>query len=103
MNKKEVIVISSFICLLPILIGGLLWNLLPESLASHIGLLGIDGFISKRIVILLLPLVFLLIHFVVVFKPDWINSPGTEKRYWYIPVISSIFFSIAFILSFATS
>lgn len=101
MGKKKVI-ISSVICLLPILLGSILWSLLPEMLVRHIGP-GTYIVSPKKTVIFLYPLLFLILHFVVVFKSDWLNTPKNEKRYWYIPILSSTFFLISFIFSFIKS
>ncbi|AFS78496.1 hypothetical protein Curi_c14860 [Gottschalkia acidurici 9a] len=102
MSKKKTIIISSFICVLPIMLGSILWSLLPEMLIRHFGP-GSYSVSPKKTVIFLYPLLFLMLHFVVVFKSDWLNTTRNEKRYWYIPVLSSTFFIISFILSFMKS
>lgn len=50
--------------------------------------------------ICLLPIIFLLLHFIIVFKSDWLNTPRNEKRYCYMPIFSSAFFFISFTLGF---
>ncbi len=102
MNKKKTIIISSLICLLPILLGSILWGLLPDMLVRHIGP-GTYSTSPKKTVIFLYPLIFLILHFIVVFKADWLNAPKNEKRYWYMPILSSTFFLISFMLSFVRS
>lgn len=101
MSKKKVI-ISSVVCLLPILLGSILWSLLPEMLVRHIGP-GTYSVSPKKTVIFLYSILFLILHFVVVFKAEWLNTPRNEKRYWYMPVLSSTFFLISIILSFVKS
>ena len=95
-NKK--IVIGSIICLLPMIVGIMLWEILPENLVRHIGP-GAYSFSSKKIVVFLYPFFFLLLNFIVVFKPGWLNTPKSKKRYWYTPILSSAFFFISFVLS----
>ncbi|NBI06692.1 hypothetical protein [Senegalia massiliensis] len=102
MSKKKKIIIGSIVCLLPILLGSILWDLLPDNLVRYIGP-GYYRFSSKGIVIFLDPFIFLLLHFIIVFKPDWLNTPKNEKRYWYMPIFSSAFFLISFTLSFVTN
>ena len=98
MKENKKFIIGSIICLLPILIGIILWGLLPENLVRHIGP-GAYSFSSKKIVVFLYPFLFLLLNFIVVFKSDWLNTPKNEKRYSYIPILSSLFFFISFTLS----
>lgn len=101
MNNKKRFLIGSIICLLPILLGSILWDFLPENLVRHLGP-GALSFSSKERVVFLLPIIFLILHFIIVFKSDWLNTPRNEKRYWYIPILSSIFFFISFTLSLVT-
>lgn len=98
MGKKKKVIIGSIICLLPILLGVLLWGSLPDNLTRHIGP-GAYSFASKKTVVFLYPPLFLLLHFIIVFKPDWLNTPKNEKKYWYVPILSSAFFLISFTLS----
>lgn len=100
MSKKKKFLIGSIICLLPILLGIIFWNLLPGNLVRHIGP-GSYSFSSKEAVVFLYPLLFLISHFIIVFKSDWLNTPRNEKRYWYMPMLSSVFFLISFTLSFS--
>ena len=99
MNNNKKFLVGSFICLLPILLGSILWNFLPENLVRHFGP-GAFSFSSKGIVVFLLPVLFLLLHFIIVFKSDWLNTPRNEKRYCYMPIFSSAFFFISFTLGF---
>ena len=61
---KKTIVITSIFILLPILIGVLLWNQLPNEVATHFGANGEpDGWSSKWFAVIGLPIFLLLIHF----------------------------------------
>ena len=97
MDKKKTIIISSLICLLPILIGIILWGYLPDMLVRHIGF-GTYSTSSKKIVVFLYPFIFLILHLIIVFKSEWLNTPRGRKRFWYMPILSSIFFLMSFIL-----
>lgn len=101
MSKKKRIIIGSIVCLLPILLGIIFWNLLPENLVRHIGP-GSYSFSSKEAVVFLYPFLLFILHLIIVFKSDWLNTPRNEKRYWYIPILSSTFFLISFTLSLVT-
>ncbi|MEL7610299.1 MAG: DUF1648 domain-containing protein [Bacillota bacterium] len=99
-QRIKTIVFSSLVCLLPIVLGGALWGVLPEMLARHIGLNGRpDGFSPKGVVVFVFPILFLAIHLLYCFKPDWLNAPRTKKRFWFIPFISNFFFILACVLS----
>ena len=96
-NNKKTVTISSLICLLPIIVGSILWAFLPDRLYAMVGM---GPNISKEIMIFLIPILFFLLHLIVVFKSDWLNIPKSKKRHWYIPTISSITFLGSFIWSF---
>lgn len=98
MNKNTKILISSCILIFPILLGIILWNILPEYLIRHFGP-GSYGLSSKKIVIFIYPFIFFLLHFIFIFKSDWFNTPKGEKRFWYLPIISTIFYFFSFLLS----
>ena len=98
MKENKKFIMGSIICLLPILLGIILWGSLPENLVRHIGP-GAFSYSSKEVVVFLLPIFFLLLHFIIVFKSDWLNTPKNDKRYWYMPILSSLFFLISFTLS----
>lgn len=98
MNKKTKLLISSIICLFPILLGIILWDVLPEFLIRNFAP-GFYRFSSKKIVVFVYPFIFLILHFIVIFKSDWLNTPKGEKRFWYLPIASNLFYFGSFILS----
>ncbi|MBQ7800842.1 MAG: SdpI family protein [Oscillospiraceae bacterium] len=93
-NKKQLIV-SSIIILLPILIGLLLWNRLPDTVATHWGADGTaDGWGSKAFAVFAPPLILLATHWlcVLVTSADPINKKHNAKAkkmvLWTIPIVS---------------
>ena len=69
MIKKNLktIILTSLITLLPILIGIILWDQLPESLPTHWNVSGnIDGWSSKTFVVFALPFIMLAMHLFVI-------------------------------------
>ena len=65
MIKKHLkfLIMTSFIILLPILAGLLLWDQLPEQIPSHWNTDGeIDGWSSKPFAVFGLPLILLAVH-----------------------------------------
>jgi len=98
MNNNKKFIISSIICLLPILLGIILWRLLPENLVGEIWIGGYS-FSSKKIVAFIYPFIFFVLHYIVVFKSDWLNTPKSKMRYWYMPIFSNAFFLISLMLS----
>ena len=64
-KHKRTILLTSLITLLPILIGAVMWNQLPDVMPRHFGLDGAaDGWSSKASVVFGIPLIMLLLHWV---------------------------------------
>ena len=62
-NHKKKAIISSVIILLPMLLGIVFWNQLPESMVSHWGGDGVaDGTAPKTFIVFGMPLLLLAIH-----------------------------------------
>ena len=104
-NKFKVI-ISTIIILLPCLIGIILWDKLPNTMAIHWDISGTaDGFSSKAFVVFGMPFIFLGLQILslIGIKFDK-NSKGHNKKalamvFWIIPFIS--LFINALVYSFA--
>ena len=86
---------SSVLTVLPILAGVILWNQLPQQVATHWGIDGTaDGFSSKGFAVLGLPLILLAFHWGCVFisSLDQRYKDQNAKLFsivlWIIPVIS---------------
>lgn len=96
-------IITSIVCMLPILIGIILWNKLPESIAIHFNIYGEpDNFASKKVVVFGLPLLMVVLQAVCCFIND-INSykHGDRKKFttvteWIIPCMTVVLQLITF-------
>lgn len=100
---KKRIIISSVITLLPILAGLILWNRLPDTIATHFGNDNVaNGWSSKPFVVFAMPLLLLGLHLFTLFVT--INDPKrkniSEKMFgfliWFVPVLSVFIFSITY-------
>ena len=96
-KNKWHLMISSIIILLPIVAGLLIWNYLPEQIATHWGIDGEpDGWSSKSFAIFGLPLILLAVHWICVFftsldpKNKNQNSKVFNMVLWILPVISLV-------------
>lgn len=94
---KSKIIITSIITLLPMLVGILLWNKLPDTVATHFGSNGAaDGWSSKAFAVFGLPVILFVIHIFCIAVT--LNDP--KKRnigkmmlamiFWIVPVCSII-------------
>ncbi|MGG6831966.1 UNVERIFIED_CONTAM: SdpI family protein [Streptococcus canis] len=62
-KNRKTLILTSIIILLPILVGIVLWNKLPDTMATHFGIDNeANGFSSKFFGVLGLPLILLAIH-----------------------------------------
>ena len=105
MIKKNLktIILTSLITLLPILIGIILWDQLPESLPTHWNVSGnIDGWSSKTFVVFALPFIMLAMHLFVIIStladPKRQNHPGKMLHivYWLVPVMSVVLTALTY-------
>ena len=96
-KNKWKLFLSSGVILLPIILGVLLWNRLPEQLATHWGLDGeADGFGSRKFAVFVLPVIMLVTHWLCVFFTA--RDPGNKEQsskvfnmvLWILPVTSLI-------------
>lgn len=92
---KKKLIISSAVILLPILAGLLLWNQLPDTMATHWGADGqADGWGSKAFAVFGMPMILLALHWLGL----WITTkdPGQKKQtrkafgmiFWLMPIVS---------------
>lgn len=93
---KKTLITSSLVTLLPILVGLLLWDRLPEKMATHWGITReADGWSSVPFAVFFPPLLMLSVQWLCI----WITSkdPGNQGRnhkvkglvFWIIPIISN--------------
>ena len=94
-KNKGLMILTSVIILLPMLAGILLWDQLPERMATHWGVNGeADGWSSRPVAVFGLPLFLLAIHWMGVWLTgqDRRNRNQNEKvlqmMFWIAPVIS---------------
>jgi len=82
MKNKKYWLVTSAVTLLPILLGLLLWDRLPEKLPTHFGVDGAaDGWSGKPFAVFGLPVMMLFFHFVIYFatRLDKQNRGHNEK------------------------
>lgn len=94
-ENKGKLILTSIIIILPILIGLLLWNELPDKVPTHWNAEGvIDGWSSKAFAVFGLPLFLLVVHWVCM-----LASSTDPKRHNYADKIWGIVFWICPIIS----
>ena len=95
--KWKSFIITSIVCLLPILLGISLWTKLPDTMAIHFNIYGApDNFASKGFVVFGLPMLMVVLQAFCCFIND-INSykHGDRKKFttvtkWIIPVLTVV-------------
>lgn len=92
---KGKLVLSSVVLMLPMLVGVLFWDSLPERIATHWGIDGVaNGWSSRPVAVFGLPLFLLVLHWVcmLVTSKDpgnkGQNSKVIEMIFWICPVLS---------------
>ena len=92
---KKTLIITSIITISPMLVGLLLWNRLPDMIATHFGSDNtVDGWSSKPFAVFGLPLILLAIHLLCVFvtsadpKRKNISDKFFKWILWIVPIIS---------------
>lgn len=95
--KWKDFLITSIVCLSPIVLGILLWDKLPETMAIHFDIKGNpDNFAKKGFVVLGLPVLMALAQAVLCFATDFNSKKrGGSKKFetvakWIIPIMTSI-------------
>lgn len=101
--KWKILFITSLVCLLPILLGVVLWELLPDTIAIHFDIYNNpDNFAPKGFVVFALPVLMVLLQCFCCFVND-INAKkhGNRKKFelatkWIIPIMTVVLQSITF-------
>ena len=99
----KTLVITSMIILLPVLVGIILWNQLPDQIPTHWNAAGeIDGWSGKPFAVFGLPMLMLAFQWLCVLgtsaDPKKENHPSKVLHlvFWIIPVISVMLFAITY-------
>ncbi len=94
-NKKGLIIFTSLATLIPLVVGLIMWNELPQQIATHFNAEGqADGFSPKEYAVFGLPAFILVIHIICAFatsmdpKSKNINDKIYAIMLWVCPVIS---------------
>lgn len=93
--KWKILIVTCLICLLPILLGLALWDILPDTIAIHFNIHNEpDRYASKRFAVFCLPALMALLQIVCcVINDANAYKHGTRKKFelatkWIIPVMS---------------
>lgn len=95
-KNKWMMMITSILILLPIFVGILLWDKMPDKVPYHWGVNGeVDGWASKPVAVFLLPIILLAIQWLCIFvtalEPKAKNVTSTKMMgivLWIIPVLN---------------
>lgn len=94
-NHKGKLVLSSVIILLPVAVGLLLWNRLPETVPTHWGFDGApDDWSSRGVAVFVMPLFLLALHWLCLWvtSKDQKNKSQSSKIFnlilWLVPALS---------------
>ena len=96
-NNKFKLIISTIVILLPILVGLILWDKLPEQVPTHWGIDGNpDGWSSKASAVLVMPCILLAVHWLAMFANSNEKISGKQNPrvmgivFWLVPVVSLV-------------
>ena len=94
---KRTLILTSLVLLIPVIVGLLLWNQLPDPMPSHWDIHGeVDGWSSKAFTVFGLPALMQVLHWVCVFAsmadPKWknYNTKMMKLALWICPAIGLI-------------
>ena len=96
MNKKQLI-LTSFVIVLPALIGAFFWKALPEQIPTHFGIDGqADGYSSKLFTLVAFPILFVLFQIIALASLEResvkVTVPAKMRKLyaWIVPALSFI-------------
>lgn len=93
-NNKWKIIISSMLILVPMAVGAILWNVLPDVMAVHWGFSGeADGFAGKGFVVFGMPLILLAFHLLCLFASSFDKKNREQSK----KVFTMVFFTVPFV------
>ena len=93
-NEKRTLLLTTLICLIPMIVGALVYKRLPESMATHFGLDGTpNGWSSRPVAVFVLPGILLAVNLLMPFllradpKHENMSSALKTVTIWTIPMI----------------
>ena len=96
-NNRFKLIISTIVILLPILVGLILWDKLPEQVPTHWGIDGNpDGWSSKASAVFVMPCILLAVHWLAMFANSNEKISGKQNPrvmgivFWLVPVVSLV-------------
>ena len=94
-TTKKLLALTSFVILLPMIWGLIIWSQLPNQISIHFNLAGqANNFQSKPLAVFGLPFFLLLVHLFVIFvigrdpKNSAMNDKIVRVIYWLTPIVS---------------
>ena len=94
-TTKKLLVLTSFVILLPMILGLFIWSQLPNQISIHFNAAGqANNFQSKALAVFGLPVFLLLVHLFVIFvigrdpKNSAMNDKIVRVIYWLTPIVS---------------
>lgn len=102
-KNKGTLILTSVVILLPILIGLLLWNQLPDQIPTHWDIEGeVDGWSGKAFAVFGLPAILLVLHWICAIASN--ADPGSKNHHpkmvmlvlWICPVIGLVLSALVY-------
>ena len=102
-QNKKLLIITSLVMLIPVIVGLLIWDRLPDPMPTHWGINGeVDGWSSKAFTIFGLPAFLLLIHWLCIIASS--ADPKSQDYHpkmlklvlWICPVVSLVIFALVY-------
>lgn len=102
-QNLKLLIITSFMILLPVIVGALMWDKLPSEIPSHWNMKGeVDGYSTKAFAVFGMPMIFLSIHWLTAFvtsaDPKNKNHSGKviSLIFWIIPAVSVLIAALTY-------
>lgn len=103
-TNKKTLILTSVVILLPILIGILLWNKLPDSMATHFNFDNeADGYREKWFAVIIAPFILLAVHLIMAMiiaadsRKKNISSKVYRINMWILPSLSLALTAVIYI------
>lgn len=103
-TNKKTLILTSVVMLLPILIGILLWNKLPDSMAVHFNFDNeADGYREKWFAVIIVPFILLAVHLIMamIIAADPRKKNISSKVYginiWILPSLSLVLTAVIYV------